>query len=90
MKSWENIAPMNARHHSASAAILNGLIYIFGGVGTSSWTNLVETYDPKTNKWNHLITLAATANLIRPPILAFGGFCMIFLMGAKSDNMIRI
>jgi len=56
--SWRERAPLpTARNHTAAAAV-NGKIYVIGGrigapfIGTSRNTDIVETYDPATDRWS--------------------------------------
>lgn len=64
---------MSQGRHSASAAILNGLIDVVGGINFSSEQNFVEAYDPKKNDWVVKLT-HTTATIVRPPVVAFNGF----------------
>lgn len=77
-KTWECIKPMSERRHSASAAILNGLIYVVGGVKHSNQLTLVEAYDPKTDEWNRKMSFDAVANRVRPILVALNGFLYAF------------
>ena len=63
--TWKPLAPMPSKRGAASAAVVNGKIYVIGGAGVtpgSSDTTLlparrhmlsgnVDEYDPKTNTW---------------------------------------
>ncbi|PIA37460.1 hypothetical protein AQUCO_03000202v1 [Aquilegia coerulea] len=46
------LEPMSSVRSSASAAVLNGLIYNFGGWnGGNLWYDTVDCYNPLSNKW---------------------------------------
>jgi kelch-like protein 10 len=47
------IAPMNEIRSAASAATLNGKIYVAGGFGTRSGKS-AEVYDPEVNQWTSI------------------------------------
>ncbi|KAF9597504.1 hypothetical protein IFM89_019031 [Coptis chinensis] len=48
-----SVKPMSSLRSNASAAVLNGLIYNFGGWNSYSnlWYDTVECYDPLSNMW---------------------------------------
>lgn len=55
--TWHMIKSMNRLRRGASAAILNGLIYVLGGYETRYNTSTsVESYDPKTDEWTERMT----------------------------------
>lgn len=85
-KGWAELAafPGPARDQ-ASAAVVNGKLYVFGGLGkttpeaTTSVFNQVHAYDPASNTWKELNTRApqeiggGTAVAQGGRILLFGG-----------------
>ncbi|KAH9399608.1 Kelch-like protein 10, partial [Tyrophagus putrescentiae] len=57
MNEWFLVAWMNRNFLYASAAVLNGCIYIAGGRGEKSNKNFVrsvEKYDPQSNRWSEV------------------------------------
>ncbi|CAK8685824.1 unnamed protein product [Clavelina lepadiformis] len=46
-KTWIDVPSMNEKRYSGSACVVDGVIWVFGGVGAKT----VEFYDPATNKW---------------------------------------
>ncbi len=46
--TWATLAPMPNYRYVVSAGVLNGQLYVIGGVNTP---NTVEAYDPPTNSW---------------------------------------
>jgi large repetitive protein len=49
---WNNIAPMRTPRAGAVAEVLNGDIYVIGGIAANGASvNTVEIYDPDTNTW---------------------------------------
>lgn len=49
---WEDVASLNQARSGHSAAVLDGLIYVFGGITPGGATNSVEVYDPVTDSWS--------------------------------------
>lgn len=50
--TWENLKSMNTARSCAYATVLNGFIYVAGGIiDASNSTNAVEVYDPQTDEW---------------------------------------
>lgn len=77
-KTWEDIKSMSRVHRSASTAIINGLIYVVGGMNFSNQQTSVEAYDPKTNEWTVKTSFDAVVDRVRPMIVAFGGLLYAF------------
>lgn len=83
---WTEIAPFpDAARDQAVAAVVNGKMYVFGGMGktspeaTTAVFNQVHAYDPATNSWAALPTRAprevagGAAVVQEGQILMFGG-----------------
>lgn len=68
---------MNHNRANASAAILNGLIYVVGGSESGQMSNSVESYDPKTDEWNDRMEL--DRGELQPTLVAFNGMLYAFL-----------
>ncbi|XP_043701486.1 uncharacterized protein LOC122651958 isoform X2 [Telopea speciosissima] len=68
-----SLKPMSSVRSYASAATLNGHLYIFGGGNGSFWYDTVERYDPIINEWTSC-----------PPLIERKGS----LAGATLDNKI--
>lgn len=56
--TWRHRADMPTPRHGARAAVVDGIIYVFGGysakdnrIGNKKFTVHVEAYNPKTNRW---------------------------------------
>jgi N-acetylneuraminic acid mutarotase len=50
--AWSTVAPMNFQHGgTAAVAVIDGKIYVAGGINDSNATNAVEVYDPAANTW---------------------------------------
>lgn len=78
---------MNRKRSNASAAILNGLIYVVGGTEHCQMSNLVESYDPKTDEWTE--RMALEEGLIRPPLVAFNGMLYAFHCGVREYDPVE-
>src|SRR4051812_39125309 len=53
---WESMAPLTPARSEFAAAVLDGLIYVAGGFGT---TRRFDRYDPEGNTWTQLADLPA-------------------------------
>ncbi|OLV17330.1 N-acetylneuraminate epimerase [Deinococcus marmoris] len=98
VKGWAEMAafPGPARDQ-ASAAVVSGKLYVFGGMGkttpeaTSSVFNQVHAYDPASNTWQELKTRApvdiggGTAVAQGDSILLFGGVNRNIFNGYFTD-----
>jgi glucose/arabinose dehydrogenase/N-acetylneuraminic acid mutarotase len=50
---WDSLAPMPTARAGATAQVLNGDIYVIGGMGADGASvDVVEIYDPETNTWS--------------------------------------
>lgn len=58
---WEEIAPMAERRCMAAAAVLNGKIYVVGGMNAKMVTS-TERYDPQQNTWASVASLNVARN----------------------------
>ncbi|KDO63272.1 hypothetical protein CISIN_1g005735mg [Citrus sinensis] len=70
--------PMSSARSYASAAMLNGELYIFGGGDGNSWHNTVESYSPANDEWTSRPSLNGTKGslagaTIDNKIFAIGG-----------------
>lgn len=91
--TWTTRTPMPTPRNHAAGGVVNGKIYVIGGrvgsvfVGSSDNLDLVEVYDPTTDKWG--------ASLSRMPTARSGaGFGVyngkIYVVGGEfSDNLKR-
>lgn len=71
---------MNRKRYVASAAILNGLIYVVGGLNEfTRSSNLVESYDPRTDEWT--VRMPLDKGKVRPALATFNGRLYAFLIG---------
>ncbi|MNX12161.1 N-acetylneuraminate epimerase [compost metagenome] len=56
----KKLASLNVPRHSFGAAVLDGKLYVAGGVGTDGVTlDSVEAYDPATNRWTPMAPMIA-------------------------------
>ena len=59
--SWSEVAMMNHGHASTPAVgVINGKIYVAGGVGGGN--NTLEVYDPQANTWTSLSPMSVPRN----------------------------
>ncbi|CAK8684657.1 unnamed protein product [Clavelina lepadiformis] len=51
-KKWSDVGEMNVERSSHAACVLQGKIYVVGGIDkNNSAVKSIECYDPTTNKW---------------------------------------
>ena len=72
--SWKTLSPMSFSREGESSAVINGKIYVIGGMGLTS----VEIYDPSTDTWSSGTALPSiidrgSAININNKIYLFGG-----------------
>ena len=48
---WQPIAEMPFRRQYAASTVVDGKIYVFGGIVTTSSTTTTKIYDPASNRW---------------------------------------
>ena len=57
--SWQQMAAMPTVRHSHTSAVMDGKIYVSGGLNTSGdLLDAFEAYDPVTNTWATLASLS--------------------------------
>jgi YVTN family beta-propeller protein len=76
--TWNSKASMPTARSFASAAVVNNLVYVIGGLGDSSVLNKVEVYDPVANSWvsrNPMLnpTYIAGCDVLNGKIYVIGG-----------------
>ena len=54
---WISKAPMPTPRTEVTASLLDGQIYVIGGLEKSGESSLVETYNIKDNTWNKVSSL---------------------------------
>lgn len=75
------IPPMRTARHSAAATVLNGKIYVLGGVTESrTATTAAEVYDPETRTWQSLPPMPFARSL--HAAVAFGG--KVYVLGGNN------
>ena len=63
---WATLAPAPTKRTEVVATTVNGKIYVIGGrlgnafIGRASNTDVVEGYDPATDRWGPLLTRMPT------------------------------
>ena len=88
--SWTTInKPMPTARFAASSVVYNNMIYVIGGKTSNGVTNVVEVYNPSSNKWTTKSPMpdkrvSAFAELINNKIYVIGGFT-----GSKYTNTIQ-
>ena len=59
---WKTKASMPTPKYFVSAAVMNGKIYVIGGVNAIGSVNTVEEYDPVTNVWTSMPSMSTARN----------------------------
>lgn len=75
--TWETIRSMNTVRYCAHATVLNGYIYIVGGLISAI---SLELYDPKIDEWTNLTSL--NNHHVAFALIASNGF--LFAMGSSD------
>ncbi|MDG1139779.1 MAG: kelch repeat-containing protein, partial [Opitutales bacterium] len=83
--TWETLANMSAARKGVACAVLNGKLYVIGGVGLTS----VEVFDPSSGNWSAGIALPSevkwgTAITVDGKIYLIGG------MTASNQNLKQV
>ena len=93
---WTSLANMPTGRGMASAAAVNGKIYVFGGNDAywNRWLTTVEVYDTRTNSWNTNIPAIPgtgrgylSANAVNGKIYVMGG-TNSYVVPTFSDNFV--
>lgn len=60
--TWGTGTSMPFAAASSSSAVINGLVYVAGGIVGNTTTNRVAVYNPTTNRWTELATMPVGVN----------------------------
>lgn len=84
--NWEILSPMPTARQEMPSALLNGKIYISGGL--TSWTgeglNMVEVYDPETDSWS--IVSPMPVGLHHHTLTAVNG--KLYVVGGYTEGVV--
>jgi N-acetylneuraminic acid mutarotase len=77
--AWSNAAPMNTPRSAMAVGMINGIIYVAGGVYQSSFLNSLEAYDPASNVWTFKTAMPtvremASGAVINGKLYVVGGY----------------
>lgn len=79
-KTWKILKPMNSARIYPSVAVVNGYIYVAGGLDTSkNLLNSVEVYYPNSDEWAKLAPM-------KKPRLRFALFMSIGVLYAVGSD----
>nr|CAH7766920.1 unnamed protein product [Callosobruchus chinensis] len=67
--AWEPITSMHHRRSTHEVVAIHNYIYALGGNDGSSSLNAVEQYDPKTNKWAVVCSMATRRSSVGAAVL---------------------
>ena len=77
--TWKAVAPMAAKRYASAAAVINGKLYVAGGVAPDGgYLKTVERYDPATNTWDAVTSMGiarsrAGSAVLDGKLYVFGG-----------------
>jgi glucose/arabinose dehydrogenase/N-acetylneuraminic acid mutarotase len=81
--NWSSLAPMPTARGGASAQVINGDIYVIGGMNDSGASvDTVEVYDPETNTWS--TTLSMSTRRDNPGAAVIDN--KLYVMGGRTRN----
>lgn len=83
---WEEVAAMNEARHAAFGAVMNGKIYIAGGLQKNGQICTVlktcEVYNPSTDEWQVIPSLSAPRH--SASMVSFKG--ALYVVGGMKDQ----
>ena len=70
--TWTKGAPMSSPRALAAATIVDGMIYLFGGIGDNGAIDELLSYDPATDKWATLASANTSGFGVAPGLAPYG------------------
>ena len=86
-KTWYQLAPMLSRRRRHRFTACQGFFYAIGGKGEDSFHCSVERYDPRTNTWSYVASLAKKVKLVGAATLQ--GFCTLWVVSSSLLNRVE-
>ena len=79
---WSTKAPMPTARWGAIAGVVDGKLYVIGGVDSSGILDVVEVYDPVTNSWSTKASMpttrySAVAGVVDGQVYVAGGLAIV-------------
>jgi len=94
---WHELSPMPTPRYATATAVLNGYIYVIGGIGENdALLTTVEAYDPVRGVWIHKVPQLdkprayAAAVVLKDRLYLIGGLEGDTLAGAKATNDVLV
>ena len=96
--SWTELGPLACPVSAASAAVLGGRLYVFGGYSATGTTDTVQVYDPASRSWSLAPPLPAPRRktacvVLRNLLYVLGGrgrrgsaTCTVFVYDATTSE----
>merc|ERR1712194_766856 len=84
--SWQQMAAMPTARDSHAAAVVDGKIYVSGGLAASGeFSDALEAYDPVADTWTLLASLSEArafhaSAVVNGQLYVFGGFSASYCM----------
>lgn len=94
--AWKSRAAAPTARQEVASAVLDGRVWVIGGITTAGASALVETYDPATDRWAGGPSLPlglhhAAATVYRGEIVVVGGFvAAASLYDRASDRVLAL
>ena len=82
--SWETFAPMPSSRQEVGVGVLNGRIYVIGGLSSGQSVNTVERFDRESNSWEQVADLPAGEPLNHVGVAAVGD--RLFVIGGLGPS----
>lgn len=82
-RTWDVMASLNVAQSSASAVVMNGLIYVAGGQDEHVFKHDHESYDPANNAWLQLAPMKYSRYSFA--LIQLNGF--LYAIGGLSDKI---
>lgn len=64
--TWTTMAPMQTPRVAAASGVVNGILYVAGGVYGCCDLSSVEAYDPSNNTWSYKAPMPAPVQVLQP------------------------
>lgn len=82
-RSWTTLAPMNTGRGGATAKVMNGKIYVAGGLASNGASlDSVEIYDPASNSWTAGVPMQTRRD--NPGAAVFDN--KLYIFGGRTRN----
>ena len=58
LNRWDSVTTMPTQRSGFGACVIDGLLYVVGGMDAQSKLSSVDCYNPQTNTWSSLVEMS--------------------------------